>query len=60
MTTLIHYPSEKSETEFVVPEGITSISDWAFTFSSNLRTIKIPKSVASVGFGNTDFTFEEI
>ena len=36
-------------TSVKIPEGVTSIGDWAFSGCSNLSTIAIPESVTSVG-----------
>ena len=39
----------------VIPDGITRIGDWAFSFHKSLTAIKIPDGVTSIG----DFAFYE-
>lgn len=39
---------ERSATEFVIPNGITKIGDYAF-YGSDLKSITIPNSVTSIG-----------
>ena len=36
-------------TEFVIPEGTTSIEDWAFWGCTGLTSVTIPSSVKSIG-----------
>jgi len=38
-------------TEVVIPDGVTSISDHAFSDCKNLTSITIPESVKSIGYG---------
>ena len=47
-TTLIQYAIGKAATEFVIPDGVTTIGDYAFSCSS-LTGIVIPDSVTSIG-----------
>lgn len=38
-----------TETSIVIPDGITSINQYAFYYRSSLKSITIPDSVASIG-----------
>ena len=51
--TLIQYPASKSDTSYVIPDGVTTIFKSAFENSDNLTSITIPNSVTSIG----DFAF---
>lgn len=46
--TLVRYPSGNSNTEFVIPDGVTVIGELAFSFNRNLRKLTIPNSVTMV------------
>ena len=48
-TKLIKYPAGKTETEFTIPETVTSIDEYAFEDCVNLTKINIPESVKSIG-----------
>lgn len=49
MTNLLQYPNGKIETEYIIPDGVTSIGDYAFEGCSSLTEINIPDSVTSIG-----------
>ena len=49
MTTLIQYPSAKTNSEYVIPNSVTSISDYAFSSCISMTSIAIPNSVTSIG-----------
>ena len=46
---LIHYPAGKTTEVYIIPDGVTSISDEAFSGCNILTTITIPDSVISIG-----------
>ncbi|MSZ22050.1 MAG: leucine-rich repeat protein, partial [Actinobacteria bacterium] len=47
-TTLIQYPSRKSNTTYSIPAGVTSIGKEAFSRSTLLTSVTIPASVATI------------
>ena len=42
-TMLLYYPSSLTATEFTIPNGVTTISDYAFQGVNNLTSITIPE-----------------
>ncbi len=46
-TELIQYPEGKTETSYIIPDGVTTIC--GFGGSNNLTSITIPKSVTTIG-----------
>ena len=49
------YSDENTEiTKLVIPDGVTSIGDYAFEYCSGLTSVTIPNSVTSIG----DYAFE--
>ena len=48
-TILLQYPAGKSSIEYVVPESVTSIYDYAFYGCTSLASVTIPDSVTSIG-----------
>ena len=53
--TLVEYARGKNKTSFVIPDGVTSIGDYAFYGCAYLSSISIPSGVVSIG----DHAFEE-
>lgn len=49
--SLEYYPATKQDTEFAVPQGVTSIAHYAFADAVNLRSISIPNSVRDIQSG---------
>ena len=48
-TTLIAYPANRADTAYKIPEGVTSIGNWAFFSCWQLTDVTIPESVTSIG-----------
>ena len=49
--TLIQYAIGKTDTEFTIPDSVTSIGNLAFAYCDNLSSVVIPDSVTSIGVG---------
>ena len=49
------YMNGKEITELVIPDGVTSIGDYAFYYCRSLTSVTIPNSVTSIG----EYTFYE-
>lgn len=50
-TELIAYPCASLETEFSIPDGVTTIAPYAFANNQNLTTLHIPATVTEFGDG---------
>ncbi len=50
-TELIKYPARKTDPSYIIPNGVTSISDVTFSGCESLINITIPNSVTSIGSG---------
>lgn len=48
-TDLIRYPARKTDTSYIIPNSVTSISDAAFRGCESLTNVIIPNSVTSIG-----------
>ena len=48
-TEILKYPEGKKEKEYIIPEKVTSIGDYAFNECSSLKSINIPEGVTSIG-----------
>ena len=49
VSTLGHYPAQKAETTFIIPDSVTKIDDYAFAYCDNLTSIEIPDGVTYIG-----------
>lgn len=50
-SNLICFPACSEKTDYVIPDSVTVISDWAFCECNRLKSIKIPDSVYEIGEG---------
>lgn len=51
-TTLMQYPAGKTDTQYTIPDSVTAIGSYAFSYSNtSLTTVAISDSVTSIGFG---------
>ncbi len=53
-TVLIHYTMKKSETKFVIPDGVKIVGKHSFFACNNLKKITVPQSV--IHFENNPFS----
>ena len=59
---LITYPAGKTDSEYAIPNSVTSIGNYAFACSTNLTSVSIPNSVTSIdehAFYNTAYYNDE-
>lgn len=56
-TTLIRYAIGKTDTEFAIPDGVTSIENSAFSGCSGLTSIVVPNSVISIGSSAFEYCY---
>lgn len=46
-SVLIKYPEGEKDTSYIIPDGVTSIGDFAFMYCISLKSITIPETVTS-------------
>ena len=51
MKTLTQYPGGKTDTEYIIPEGTTTIFDRAFADCLNLTKITLPNTITKISIG---------
>ena len=47
-TTLLQYPAGKTETDYAVPTGVTSIAEYAFAGSNALTEVTLPEGLTEI------------
>jgi len=47
--TLIHVPGGRKLAEYIVPDGVTEIGDFAFCNCSDLCSVRLPNGIRSIG-----------
>ena len=47
--TLVRYAGGKTDSDFIIPEGVTIIGSDAFNNSNNLASVSIPEGVTAIG-----------
>ena len=47
--TLVYCPADNKTENITIPSTVTTISNYAFYYCSNVKTIEIPKSVQTIG-----------
>ncbi len=48
---LVRYPAGREDTEYTIPDGITTVGRFAFLGTQNLEIISIPNTVQTIGDG---------
>ena len=49
MKQIIRYPAGKTEKEYVIPNSVVTIGDYAFDYDSSLENVSISESVTKIG-----------
>ncbi|MDY6113258.1 MAG: leucine-rich repeat domain-containing protein [Alloprevotella sp.] len=49
LTTLQQYPSGKTDIAYTVPEGVKTIAAWSLEDARNLRSLRLPTTLDSIG-----------
>ena len=47
--TILLYPAKREGEEYVIPTGIKTLNPYSFSYASNLKSLRIPSSVTSIG-----------
>ncbi|MDB4411575.1 leucine-rich repeat protein, partial [bacterium] len=49
MTLLATYPAGKTDSDYMIPEGVTNIGANAFFYCTNLKSVTLPQNVTNIG-----------
>ena len=47
--TLRLYPAGRTQSEYVIPEGVTRVGSWAFSGNESVRKVSLPSTLTRVG-----------
>ncbi|WP_366927476.1 leucine-rich repeat domain-containing protein [Ruminococcus sp.] len=47
-SVLIKYPEGEKDTSYIIPDGVTSIGDFAFMYCESLQSITIPETLQAM------------
>lgn len=50
MKNLLSFPPDKAGAHYTIPNGVTNVGDYAFCGNLHLTSLKMPKSVRTIGF----------
>ena len=59
MKTVLCYPPSKEEKEFIVPDTVETIGDWAFAYAKNLKKTDLPDGLITIkerAFSDTEIS----
>ena len=59
MKTVLCYPPSKEEKEFIVPDTVETIGDWAFAYAKDLKKIDFPDGLVTIkerAFSDTEIS----
>ena len=48
-TTLLQYPSSKTDTNYIIPDSVTQIGDYAFCECKNVTAVMLPNGLITIG-----------
>lgn len=49
LTKLVHYPNRRQGTDYVVPDSVTAICNFAFAWNQGLQSVTLPEIIEVIG-----------